>query len=390
LIRSKSELDGTGRLRALYALPEERASVPALLAAVEDISLDVCRVALRRLVPLAGPAERDALRGRLLELDIGIVGDVAAALRELHDQDASLVAAEGLRSSSTARRQKAALALRELHDPSSATVLLGALADSHVPVRRLAIEGLAELPPTPKMVSAFRKALADVDDSVRAAAVHATARRDPEAAATLQPLADDRAASVRDAAASVSCALACETIERLLEDQTEKVRVTALSALVECPKQVPLTELLRCLTAESWHVRRAAGDVVGAAGGPQAERALIARLLDQRLDVRGRALVALERCCGERLTAVLESALPDAKSRLRRTLIVILGQRGRGTVALGYLDDPAPEVRVAAAHALAASEYAEAATELQRLRRNDHDATVRNAAAVALDELKSR
>jgi HEAT repeat protein len=364
--------------------------VPALLAAVEDVSLDVGRVALRRLVPLAGPAERDALRGLLLELDIGIVGDLAAALRELQDQKAPVVAAEGLRSSSTARRQKAALALRELRDPSSVSVLLGALADAHVPVRRLAIEGLAELPSTREIVSACRKALTDRDDSVRAAAVRAIARRDSAAAATLRSAVGDRAGSVREALASVSCALACETVELLLEDQAEKVRVTALRALVDCPRRVQLSALLARLADESWHVRRAACDSVAAAGGTDAEQVLIAELVDDRLEVRGRALVALERACGDKLDDVLEKTLPNADSRLRLAVIDILGRRGRGAVALPYLDDSSPEVRVVAVHALAAGGSAGAEEALLRVQADDPDPTVRNAAAVALEELKRR
>lgn len=364
--------------------------MPALLAAVEDVSPDVGRVALRRLVPLSGPAERDALRGLLLDLDIGIVGDVAAALRELHDQKASVVAAEGLRSSSTARRQKAALALRELHDSSSTPTLLCALADAHVPVRRLAVEGLAELPSTREIVSACRKTLTDRDDSVRAAAVRAVARKDSAAAATLRSVAGDRAVSVRDALGSVSCALTRETVERLLEDQAEKVRVTALLTLVECPQHVQLSALLACLADESWHVRRAACDAVAAAGGPDAERALIAELVDDRLEVRGRALVALERACGGKLEEVLERTLPEADSRLRLAVLDILGRRGRGAVALRYLADSSSEVRIVAVHALAASDSVEAEKALRQLYTDDSDPVVRHAAAVALEELTSR
>ena len=60
----------------------------------------------------------------MLELDIGIVGDVAAALRELRDAEASRVAVAALGDESGFKRQKAAVALRGLRDPKTRAVVL--------------------------------------------------------------------------------------------------------------------------------------------------------------------------------------------------------------------------------------------------------------------------
>lgn len=376
--------DPAARLRAVLALPRDPSSVPALLAALEDVSLDVARAALRRLVPLAGPAEIAALRKRLLDLDIGLVGDVAVALRELGDAGASRAAAAALGARSSSRRQKAALALRELRDPASRGVLVTALGDDAAPVRRLAVEALGRLPAEPETLAACRRVLADQDASVRAAAVRVLAATGPAGQDPLGRLAADPVGSVRAALASVACALDAETAERLLADADADVRVAALAALARCPDAVPVHALLERLRDESWHVRRAACDAVAAAGGREAEEALVAGLVDSRLAVRGRALVALERLCGERLDGVLESALPDASDVLRRALVEILGRRRQTAAVLRYVGDPSPDVRIAVAHALAASRASGARAALRYLREDDVVA-VRNAAAVALE-----
>jgi HEAT repeat protein len=123
MIRRRHRLDPSERLRRVLSLPAEHASCAPLLAAVADVSLDVARAALRRLAPLAGRAEIDALRSEMLELDIGIIRDVAAALRELGDAGASRLAVAALEDESGFKRQKAAVALRELRDPKNKRAL---------------------------------------------------------------------------------------------------------------------------------------------------------------------------------------------------------------------------------------------------------------------------
>ena len=215
------------------------------------------------------------------------------------------------------------------------------------------------------------------------------AATDPTSPEPLRRLAADPALSVRAALASVACALDAETARRLLDDLEADVRVAALVTLAACPAVVPARALLERLHDESWHVRRAACDAVAAAGGEEAETALVAALVDPRLEVRGRALVALERLCGERLDQVLEGALSEAGEALRRTLVELLGRRGQTSAVLGHVGDPSAEVRIAVAHALARKRGPAARAALEHLR-EDEDAAVRNAAAVALESRRSK
>ncbi|HTS72979.1 MAG TPA: HEAT repeat domain-containing protein [Gaiellaceae bacterium] len=388
-MRQRGEFDATARLRHVLAHPAGPGHAQALLAAVGDISLDVGRAALRRLVPLAGPEEIEGLRSSMLELDIGIVGDVAAALRTLGDAAATSVAIEALGSPSPSRRQKAAIALRELQAADARNSLREALGDETVPVRRLAVEALERLPGDAGSVVALRRMLVDPDASVRSAAIRALALLDPDAPQTLDASAQDDATDVREELGRAACTLDAETVESLLDDRAAEVREAAVRALVHCPDAVPLSRLLDSLGDESWHVRRAACDAVAAAGGDAAGHALIDALLDSRIEVRGRALVALERLYGDRLEAALEGNLAQANNRLRGVLIGLLGGRGRGEVALRYLRDPAPEVRIAVVHALAVVDSLGAEQALRALAA-DSDPAVRNATAVALDKARRR
>jgi hypothetical protein len=106
MIRRRHRLDPSERLRRVRSLPSDDASCAPLLEAVADVSLDVARAALRRLTPLAGQAEIDALRSQMLELDIGIVGDLAATLRQLGDAEASRVAVAALQDTTVSRARK--------------------------------------------------------------------------------------------------------------------------------------------------------------------------------------------------------------------------------------------------------------------------------------------
>src|SRR5579864_2836430 len=224
--------DPSQRLRAILALPENTSSRDPLLAAVGDVSLDVVRAALRRLRRLAGPVEIAELRRRMLEVDIGVVGDVAATLRELSDVSAAAVAAAALSDRSTYTRHKAVVALREFRDPSARPALLRALNDSETPVRRGALDALRNLPVDAPTVAACRARLGDVDSSVRCAAVRAVACLDADAATAVQKLVRDPEVRVRAQLGAVAGALALETLRALLGDVESSVRASTLKGLV--------------------------------------------------------------------------------------------------------------------------------------------------------------
>jgi HEAT repeat protein len=383
MIRRRHRLDPSERLRRVRSLPSEHASCAALLAAVADVSLDVARAALRRLAPLAGPAEIDALRSQMLELDIGIVGDVAGALRKLGDPGASRVAVAALKDESGFKRQKAAVALRKLRDPKTREPLHGALHDGEAAVRRSVVEALGQLPPNRHTTAAFKPMLRDRDPGVRGAAVSALAAVDEPAAASLQPAVVDSHAGVRRAAAAVSARLNRESVRVLIGDPDADVRAEALWALAASPR-IELVEVVAVsLGDDSWHVRRAGCYALGASGVAFAKDPLLHALVDPHPMVRAAALGALESLLDKRLVNELAAELCRADKRLRRALVEALADRGDTAerALLSLVSDPVGDVRLAVAHALARSQHPDAQQALARLA-HDPDPAVRHAATM--------
>jgi HEAT repeat protein len=374
--------DPSARLHAVLSAPAaagDPGSLAPLLQAVDDPSLDVARAALRRLVELAGRRETVLLRGRLLDVDIGLVGDVAATLRALSDTGAADVVAAGLGAASTTTRHKAAVAARELRDPSSRPALVRALSDRSTPVRRVALEALARLPASAATVAACRIRLGDRDGSVRGAAVDAVAALDGDAAAALAPVALDPQPRVRARLGAVAPALDADTTVALLGDRDPGVREATLLGLAERPRPELAAAVTRALTDTDWHVRRAACDAVAATRAPEAGAALIDALIDPHMSVRGRAVVALEALLGPRLGRALEDALDDAPPRLRRTLIEELGRRRRPEAVRRFAADPSSDVRLAVVHALAGDRSSETRAALGLLS-HDREPAVHHAA----------
>ena len=367
----------------MLALPSDDSARASLLDAIEDQSLDVARTALRRLVPLAGPAETARLRGRMLELDVGIVGDVAAALGKLGDVAAIDTARSALGDASPARRQKAALALRELAAPASRHALLQALRDPAPAVRRLALEALTRLPRDDETVRSCAARLRDADPAVRSAAVAAVAELDPHAAATLSTSLADPHPAARAALARSLPALSPASARLLLDDADRDVRVAAFTALTEHPRPELVAEVRRALNDPSWHIRRAAVDALGASGRRMEAPALVDALSDEHPIVRARALFALEHLLGNELPPVLVEALPAAPAALRRAIVEILGACRQTASVLGLVDDPDARVRVAVVHALEDVRTPQARAAIGRLAA-DRDDAVRHAATMAL------
>jgi HEAT repeat protein len=340
----------------------------------------VARAALRRLAPLAGPTEIDALRSQMLELDVGIVGDVAATLRQLGDAEASRVAVAALQDKSAFTRQKATIALRDLCDPNTRQPLHGALHDGEAAVRRSAVEALGRLPPNPDTTEALKPMLHDRDPLVRAAAVTALAGVDESAAASLQPAVVDSHASVRRASAAASARLGRESVRVLIGDPDPDVRAEGLWALATSPRLELVEVVAASLGDDSWHVRRAGCHALGASGVAVAKEPLLQALVDPHPMVRAAALGALESLLDERLVEELAAELGRPDERLRSALVEALA--GRGDTAeralLSLVVDPMSDVRLAVARALAGSQRPDVERALARLA-NDPDPAVRHA-----------
>jgi HEAT repeat protein len=382
--RRRRQLDPSKRLAQVRSLPADPSSRALLLEAVADPSLDVARAALDRLAELAGPAEIHVLATKMLELDIGIVGDVARTLRGFGDTRAAELGLTALEGESAFARQKAAVALGELRDPRARTPLTTALGATEAAVRRSAVAALAQLPPTAETTGALRPLLHDSDPLVRSAAVAAVAGLDTSAAATLRPAVLDPHVSVRRAAAASSSRLDRETVRILLGDPADDVRADTLWTLTATPRP----ELVEAVAAaalgdDSWHVRRAACHALAASRLASAKEPLLHALVDPHPTVRAAALGALESLLEDRFVEELAGALASPDERLRRALVEALFDRGEAAerALLLHAADPCVDVRLAVAHGLARSDRPQAGQLLAQLA-DDPDPAVRHAAAI--------
>jgi HEAT repeat protein len=380
--------DPSERLKYVLALPDDPSSRAPLLLAVEDASLDVARAALRKLVPLAGSEERRKLRRLMFDVDIGLVADIASALRALGDRQATAAALTGLSDESGFRRHKAAVALRELADPEVREALLSALADDEAAVRRVAAEALGRIPTEPLTVSLLKQQLEDVDASARAAAVSALAGLAPDPSDILALAIVDRHERVRQEAARVSAKLDPALVRRLLDDPAANVRREALQTLRRHPRHDLVPAVAETLGDPNWHVREAACRALGAAGITEP---LFPLLVDPHTSVRRAALAAFEDVHGASLEGSFTQRLRQHDQSLQRELLELLAERGTGSARplAALIASPDASVRLALAHALTTCRDSEAVNALRYLA-GDENADVRHAALTGLDARKRK
>ncbi len=122
-------VDATERLRTV----QTSRSPGELVESLDDPSPEVVRAAIARLVDLEGPRAAEALRARLLDVDLSLVADVAGALRRIGDNEAAQLAIAALRHDGYSRRLAAVRATEE--SPSARSTKNVARSGSG-PVRR--------------------------------------------------------------------------------------------------------------------------------------------------------------------------------------------------------------------------------------------------------------
>jgi HEAT repeat protein len=390
--RARDGRDPTARLRAVLALPDSPEALPKLLAAVDDPSPDVAKAALARLPQFAGSADTKYLRQRLLEVDLAVVREWAAALRALGDEAGLLTAVSGLHSRVTGTRMPAAIALGELRDTRATTPLIRALDDPIAGVRRCALESLAMLGPDPQIEQGCQRLLFDRDPGVRGAAVHTLCAIALDLDDTLRPALRDPSAGVRSQVARHAPSLRTQTVEALLRDPVAEVRLTAAWTLTRAPRRDLLHAIADLLHDDAWQVRHAACRAATTAGHRDAVDVLIPLVADTHPTVSGGALNALEEICADDLASAIGDALPKSGPTLRRSLVYAL-ERCPTTnvmrVLAGQVDDPDPDVRIAVAYVLGALGYKEAGGVLVVLL-NDGDRAVRHAAEIAAQRIEAR
>lgn len=379
------ERSPTERLHDVLALPEDSSSCPALLEAARDPSLDVARQALRRLERVGSEVEAAALRGRLFEIDIGIVPGYAATLNRLQDAASVDAALRALGDADMAVRSAACLVLREFAPPRARGPLIAALSDPMASVRRLALEALARLGADGDTASACLALLHDQDAAVRRAAVAALAAIAPDAAERLAGVTADTDPTVRRALASAVSALDDHTAAVLLCDVEPEVRAETLAQLEQAPRPSLLPLVRATVDDPAWRVRRAAVRAIRAARDEVAAALLVPRLIDESSLVRAESRRTLAELFDRRLPDVVAAELAGGAAPLRRTLVYLLGECCAGDALEAIAErarDSDPEVRIAVARTLATVPGEQARHVVDGLLADD-DPAVRHAAALA-------
>ncbi len=375
------------RLSALRSLPEGPGSLAALLAASEDPSPDIARVALRRLGRSGATSAAGPLRSRMLDVDPALTADFARALSGLGDPDAARQAATALIEERPHRRIAAATALEVLAGEDQLPPLLGALHDPLAAVRVRSLRTLARIGAAVDLPSCVA-ALRDEDAAVRTAAVETVAALGNGPRPELERLAQDRASDVRRAVARHRGLLGHDPTARLLADRQPSVRVAA----AEAAARADLPELEQMLDRDPVpEVRIAAARRLAEIDVESSAAVLIRALADPRLMVRAAAERSLREAIGrdatvDRLLDALSD--PDPDPDLRKGLIYGLAhlravEAEPTLVALTH--DPDREVRLAAVHC-AAEIFGASWSRLADLRA-DPDPAVAYAATLAGEAL---
>ena len=342
--RPHGESDPSVRLRSVAKSTDPQ----ALSTALGDSSPDVARAAIRRLVELEGTKAAPALRAVLLDADVALTADLAKALRELNDSEATKLARFGLGDERYTHRLAGAITLGIVGDAEVRPDLAAALSDPIAAVRAAALEALMRVGPNPEAVEAAATLLTDASPQVRVAAVRLVASKHPQPTPLLATAASDEDPEVRCELARHLGKLDRDIAGKLLADRDEGVRCQA----VRCAGPEHTGALARLLVSDRRaEVRRAAAHTLGRIGGPAAGEALMPGIEDRDGIVRARVMRALERALG-RTGAItrLAGELQSARTSRRRSALYALAQfndRDRTTLVWRLADDPDLDVRLA-------------------------------------------
>lgn len=310
----------------------------------------------------------------------------------------------------------------EAIDPLSLVLRTGAYQERHA-----AVLALGRIPDA-RVQKALLAALSDREDQVRCAAVEALGRLgDRRTAVPLVSILTDKQKNVRAAAAEVLGHLgnpaAVEPLRGLLKDHAWEVRQAAVLSLGRLRDKVSLAVMTEMLHDREHEVRETACRALELLGEPGAITALVLALKDEKPNVRQRATAALTsldrtwwqtdaaRAAAPQLQAVLQhndywvrQSAADVLARLTHTqtaelrglpptlptLAAPLHFRRQAAVETltSLLWDFDPELRVAAADALAAIGQTATLPALVYASKDAHPA-VQAAAARAVVTLKA-
>ena len=374
-----SGADATGRLRAVQA---SRSPV-ALTAALDDPSPEVVRAAIGRLVELEGTRAEGELRVRLLDADLGLVADIARALKRIGASGVVDAATAALVDERYTRRLAAVRALAALGDSRAAPHVRMMLEDEVAGVRAAALDALAELGAGIGAGPDCARLLSDPVAHVRIAAVRSVARLVTHPGTLLAPAAADEDRLVRLEVAQHVAGLPEQAARGLLADPEIRVREAAARA-------AGLRELgaLSALLARdpARDVRRASAHALGAMHDRRVADVLMPGIEDPDALVRAAVLHALGQLLGRPGAArrLSDELACDRPERRRAALYALarLGAREMGSELSRMADDPDPDVRLALIHS--AEALYEEPEPLMRYLAADGDQAVRDAAEMWL------
>jgi HEAT repeat protein len=213
------------------------------------------------------------------------------------------------------------------------------------------------------------------DESTRLTAVQALASYDPALAKPyLLKAIDDESEGVAEAAAMALArggdTDAAPTVIDWLGDIDKQVRATAADILGSMVTPDGVTALIRSLGDSEAEVRARAVislGKIGRSGDPSVVVPLIARLDDDKTDVRRSAIEQLEAIGDKRAVIPLIAAVDDPSLEVRKAAVHALGQLGDTSAVpalIRLLDDSVEEVRMLAVQALGTLGAADATDEL--------------------------
>lgn len=203
------------------------------------------------------------------------------------------------------------------------------------PARRIELLTQIAASPGPESEAAVLRALGDVDQGVRLAAVELVTRhRFVSARSALLTWIDDPSAEVREAATRALGAIGdpsiTSSLARLLGDADVRVRLAAVRAISSVDGPAATIPLLNRLGDVESAVRVAAARALGELGDPRAVLSLLGTLQDPIPEVREAAATALGRLRDRRAVRGLLGLLRDGQ----------LDVRVAAARALGTLGDP--------------------------------------------------
>ncbi|MBD2196517.1 MULTISPECIES: HEAT repeat domain-containing protein [Calothrix] len=182
------------------------------------------------------------------------------------------------------------------------------------------------------------------------------------------------------------------TLEQLLQDEDESVRISTVKKLGEVGSEAVIQLLQQALNDEYVGVHRCAAEQLGSLGTESAVAGLIQALSDENSAVRWSAAEGLSKIGAESATTALIAALNDESAGVRSLVVEALGKIQTASAVLAVqqaLSDADIWVRLNAAQALGKIGFEEC-IEILRQALSDRNFNIRSHAAFALGEISAK